>query len=79
MERYAGPSRGARSVAIMSPSVTVADCPECRGVNTVIFGTCGVCFAEFFEDDDDLQQWRDQLPSLLGPPRLATGEDPRHG
>ena len=21
--------------------VAVADCPECRGVNTVIFGTCG--------------------------------------
>jgi N-acyl-D-aspartate/D-glutamate deacylase len=63
----------------MSPSMTVADCPECRGVNTVIFGTCGVCFAEFFEDDDDLQPWRDQLPSLVGPPRLATGEDPRHG
>jgi N-acyl-D-aspartate/D-glutamate deacylase len=59
--------------------MTVADCPECRGVNTVIFGTCGVCFAEFFEDDDDLQPWRDQLPSLVGPPRLATGEDPRHG
>jgi hypothetical protein len=77
MERYAGPSRGARSVAIMSPSVTVADCPECRGVNTVIFGTCG--FAEFFDDDDDLQPWRDQLPSLVGPPRLATGEDPRQG
>ena len=54
-------------------------CPECRGVNTVIFGTCGVCFAEFFEDDDDLQPRRDQLPSLVGPPRLATGEDPRHG
>ena len=79
MERYAGPSRGARSVAIMSPSVTVADCPECRGVNTVIFGTCGVCFGEFFDDDDDLQPWRDQLPSLVGPPRLATGEDPRQG
>lgn len=63
----------------MSPSMTVADCPECRGVNTVIFGTCGVCFAEFFEDDDDLQPWRDQPPSLVGPPRFATGEDPRHG
>jgi hypothetical protein len=61
----------------MSPSMIVADCPECRGVNTVIFGTCGVCFAEFFEDED-LQTWRDQLPSLVGP-RLATGEATRHG
>ena len=28
----------------------VSDCPECQGRDTVILGTCSVCFAEFFED-----------------------------
>jgi hypothetical protein len=37
----------------MSPSMVVADCPECRGMGTVILGTCGVCFAEFYEDHHD--------------------------
>lgn len=27
----------------------VSDCPECRGVTTVFFGVCSVCFAEFDE------------------------------
>jgi hypothetical protein len=67
-------SRGSRargSFGRVSPSLTVADCPECRGISTVIFGTCGACFAEFFEDDDDLQPWRDQAPSPE-PPTLPT-------
>lgn len=68
-------SRGSRargSFERVSPSLTVADCPECRGISTVIFGTCGACFAEFFEDDDDLRPWRDQAPSPE-PPTLAYG------
>jgi hypothetical protein len=36
----------------MSPSLTVANCPECRGVRTVIMGVCDVCFAESAENDD---------------------------
>jgi hypothetical protein len=40
------------------------------GVRTVIFGTCSACFAEFFQDDDYLQPWRDQAPSPE-PPTLA--------
>jgi hypothetical protein len=59
------------SLLPVSPSLTVADCPECRGISTVIFGTCAVCFAEFFEDDDELQPWRDQAPSL-SPQRSPT-------
>ena len=47
----------------VSPSLTVADCPECRGSSTVILGRCSVCFAEFFEADGYLQPWRDQPPS----------------
>ena len=47
----------------VSPSLTVADCPECRGNRTVILGTCGVCFAEFFDDDESPQPWRDQASS----------------
>jgi len=34
----------------MSPSLLVADCPECCGVRTVILGVCEVCFAEFGEN-----------------------------
>ena len=35
------------------------DCPECRGVRTVILDVCSVCFAEFGEGrapdaEDDL-------------------------
>jgi len=55
------------SLLPVSPSLTVADCPECRGISTVIFGTCSVCFAEFFEDDDDLQPWRES-PLISGRP-----------
>jgi hypothetical protein len=40
----------------MSPSLVVADCPECRGVGTVILGTCEVCFAEFFEGDETVSR-----------------------
>ena len=48
----------------MSPSLIVADCPECQGVGTVILGTCGVCFAEFIEDDED-RLWRsEEHPSV---------------
>ena len=34
---------------------TISDCPACRGVRTVFFGVCSVCFAEFDEwhDRDD--------------------------
>lgn len=68
------------SLLPVSPSLTVADCPECRGISTVIFGTCSACFAEFFQDDDYLQPWRDQAPSPE-PPTLAYGTsvDSRHG
>jgi hypothetical protein len=38
----------------MSPSLVVTDCPECRGIGTVILGTCEVCFAEFFEHDENI-------------------------
>ena len=76
-------------VGPMSPSLTVTDCPECRGNGTVIFGTCAVCFAEFFDDDDDLQPWRDRpisrLSSDLGTghpamvePRRKAGPHPSH-
>lgn len=68
------------SVSPVSPSLTVADCQECRGISTVIFGTCSVCFAEFFEDGDDLQPWRESVSPLsslaLVPP---SSEDSRHG
>jgi len=33
-------------------SPIVSDCPECRGIRTVFFGVCDVCFAE-------LDEWRD--------------------
>jgi hypothetical protein len=29
----------------------VSNCPECRGIRTVFFGVCDVCFAE-------LDEWR---------------------
>jgi hypothetical protein len=68
------------SLLPVSPSLTVADRPECRGFSTVIFGTCSACFAEFFQDDDYLQPWRDQAPSPE-PPTLAYGTsvDSRRG
>jgi hypothetical protein len=31
----------------MSPSLVLADCPECRGIQTVVLGSCRACFAEF--------------------------------
>jgi hypothetical protein len=31
----------------------LADCPECRGVRTVIMDVCYVCFAELAERSDD--------------------------
>src|SRR4249919_2268432 len=68
------------SLSPVSPSLTVADCPECRGISTVIFGTCSACFAEFFQDYDYLQPWPDHAPSPE-PPTLAYGTsvDSRHG
>jgi hypothetical protein len=42
----------------MESAYGLADCPECRGVRTVIMDVCYVCFAEFGErvgdgmDDD---------------------------
>jgi hypothetical protein len=33
----------------MEAVYVLADCPECRGVRTVIMGVCYVCFAEFGE------------------------------
>ena len=33
----------------------VSDCPECQGRDTVILGSCSVCFAEFFEDEGDAE------------------------
>jgi hypothetical protein len=78
--RLNGVSLMVGSLLPVSPSLTVADCPECRGISTVIFGTCSACFAEFFQDDDYLQPWRDQAPSS-DPPTLAYGTsvDSRHG
>jgi hypothetical protein len=37
----------------------VADCPECRGVRTVFFGICDVCFAE-------LDEWQMPEPEPVG-------------
>jgi hypothetical protein len=36
----------------MEPTFILADCPECRGVRTVIMDVCYVCFAEFGERSD---------------------------
>ena len=41
----------------------VADCRECRGVGTVIFGTCCVCFAEYFDEDVEPEQRWEYSPS----------------
>ena len=51
------------TLSVMSPSLIVADCPECRGIRTVILGVCDVCFAEFSENHDP-EPWHDG-------PRLA--------
>lgn len=51
------------TLSAMSPSLIVADCPECRGIRTVILGVCDVCFAEFGENHDP-GPWHDG-------PRLA--------
>jgi hypothetical protein len=37
----------------MEPVYVLADCPECRGVRTVIMDVCYVCFAEFGERAGD--------------------------
>lgn len=46
------------TVVVMSTPPAVTDCPECRGIDTVIFGICTVCFAEFLYDADTPQPWR---------------------
>jgi hypothetical protein len=33
----------------MESGYRLADCPECRGIRTVIMDVCYVCFAEFGE------------------------------
>ena len=43
-------SRQTRALPVVRPSLMLADCPECRAIGSVIFGTCEVCFAEFDED-----------------------------
>jgi len=64
----------------VTPSLTVADCPQCRGISTVIFGTCAVCFAEFFEDDDYPQPWREPAPTPEPDARPTEAAfDGRHG
>jgi len=55
-------SPGRSKLPAVSPSLAVADCPECRGIRTVIFGACSVCFAEFFDYDEDLQPWTESSP-----------------
>jgi hypothetical protein len=37
----------------MEVAYVLADCPECRGVRTVIMDVCSVCFAEFGERADE--------------------------
>ena len=64
----------------VTPPLTVADCPQCRGISTVIFGTCAVCFAEFFEDDDYPQPWREPAPTPEPDARPTEAAfDGRHG
>ena len=36
----------------MSPSLVVADCPECGGIQTVVLGSCCACLAEFGHRDE---------------------------
>jgi len=43
----------------MSPSLVVANCPECRAVQTVILGFCRPCLAEF-EEDDHPELWQNE-------------------
>lgn len=46
------------SVHAMETTYVLRDCPECRGVRTVVQDVCYVCFAEFGEREwhaeDDL-------------------------
>ena len=60
--------------------MTVADCPVCRAVGTVIVGTDGVCCACFaeFRQDEYPQLWRDE-PPLSGPAPAGTDARSRHG
>jgi hypothetical protein len=39
----------------METTYALRDCPECRGVRTVVLDVCYVCFAEFGE-----REWQDQ-------------------
>jgi hypothetical protein len=57
---------------VMSPSLVVADCPECRAVGSVLFGTCEVCFSEFSEDPHETVSHGDDAPlSTSGPGLIA--------
>ena len=49
----------------MSPSLIVADCPECRGAGTVFLGRCEVCFAEFFDRDEAVSHGGEAEAPLL--------------
>jgi hypothetical protein len=52
----------------MSPSLLIADCPECRGQGTVVLGTYGVCmacFAEFRDDDETISRGGERAALLL--------------
>jgi hypothetical protein len=47
----------------MDSAYVPADCPECRGIRTVVMDVCYVCFAEFGErvgetDDADELAWQ---------------------
>ena len=46
----------------MEPRV-IADCPACRGVRTVFFGVCSVCFAEFDEWHDSQDSFEAAVPA----------------
>lgn len=65
----------------MSPSLIVADCPACRGVGTVILGTCEVCFAEFFDRDESVSHGGEAKAPLLATrqPFLGRRGMPRRG
>ena len=55
-------TRGRLGSGVMRSSSTVADCPECRAVGTVIIGADGVCCACFaeFRQSECPQLWRDE-------------------
>jgi hypothetical protein len=74
--RRVSPKAG--SVRVVSPSLTVADCPECRGVRTVILGICEVCFAEFIEDPET-SAMAGRAPSSPSSPAKDQVRIPRRG